>query len=117
MLIDGLNVLRKPFIDILVKNAKTVTQLEGIVVFGSSVREDCTEESDVDILFTASAVDFDDTFYSLAILELLQSCYSVQYVDVMELVDIADLKSAGPCDRAGSIPAPSKLKYKLKIKK
>ena len=35
----------------------------------------------------------------------------------MELVDIADLKSAGPCDRAGSIPAPSKLKYKLKIKK
>ena len=27
---------------------------------------------------------------------------------VMELVDIADLKSAGPCDRAGSIPAPSK---------
>lgn len=30
MLIDGVNVLRKPFIDILVKNAKTVTQLEGI---------------------------------------------------------------------------------------
>ena len=29
---------------------------------------------------------------------------------MMELVDIADLKSAGPCDRAGSIPAPSKLK-------
>ncbi len=27
----------------------------------------------------------------------------------MELVDIADLKSAGPCDRAGSIPAPSKI--------
>lgn len=38
---------------------------------------------------------------------------------MMELVDIADLKSAGPCDRAGSIPAPSKLnkKYKLKINK
>lgn len=28
---------------------------------------------------------------------------------MMELVDIADLKSAGPCDRAGSIPAPSKI--------
>ena len=81
MLIDGVNVLRKPFIDTLVKNAKTVTQLEGIVVFGSSVREDCTEKSDVDILFIASAVDFDDTSYSLAILELLQSCYSVQMVE------------------------------------
>lgn len=34
---------------------------------------------------------------------------------MMELVDIADLKSAGPCDRAGSIPAPSK-KIKQNIK-
>lgn len=35
---------------------------------------------------------------------------------MMELVDIADLKSAGPCDRAGSIPAPSKLNKKIQIK-
>ena len=80
MLIDGVNVIRKPFIDTLIKNAKDVPQLDGIIIFGSSVREDCTEKSDVDILFIASTVDFDDEAYSLAILRLLQSCYKVQMI-------------------------------------
>ena len=31
-----------------------------------------------------------------------------QLARVMKLVDIADLKSADPCGRAGSSPAPSK---------
>ena len=34
---------------------------------------------------------------------------------MMELVDIADLKSAGPCDRAGSIPVPVRFRLRAKI--
>ena len=93
MLVDGVNVIHKQFIDELIKNAKDVKQLDGIVIFGSSVREDCTAKSDVDIIFI-SQVGFENREYSLAILNLLNKCHMVEMlpVDMLEMRSISDLE-------------------------
>lgn len=94
MLIDGINTLHKPFIDALIKNAKDVEQLDGIVIFGSSVREDCTEESDVDIILI-SQVKFSNMNYGKALFNMLSKCYEVQEVatDILEMRSITELET------------------------
>ena len=95
MLVDGINVINKPFIDALVDGAKKIEQIKGIVIFGSSVRADCTEDSDIDIMLVSdTSVNFDDD-YSVAVFNLLSDCSRAHLapVDLIELSDISKLEN------------------------
>lgn len=58
MLIDGINVLKKPFVDVFVEEMKKIEEVKGLILFGSAITERCREDSDVDILLIISHQDF-----------------------------------------------------------
>lgn len=95
MLIDGINTINKKFIDTFLTGAKEIPELKGIVIFGSSIREDCTENSDIDIILISDTRLAENKEYSLQVSALLEKCYAVQCtpVDLLELHDVTEIET------------------------
>lgn len=50
MLVDGINTLKRPFVDKVVSGLKSIPEVKGCILFGSSLTENCRDDSDVDLI-------------------------------------------------------------------
>ena len=88
MLVDGINIIKKPFIDVLIEKILDFEEIDGVILFGSVLTENCTEESDIDMFFVTKA-DIGAWEYNTKLTALMDSCHDVVETDV----DLLTIKS------------------------
>ena len=90
--LSKINVCNREFIQYFITEARKITDLKGIAVFGSNVRDDCTEGSDIDIILFSDKTFEGDT-YNKQIYDLRVSCATKKIVplDLVCMRDITEL--------------------------
>lgn len=94
MLQDGVNTLKKPFVDCLLAKAKEIPEIDGIVLFGSCLTENCRLDSDVDFFLVSKEKLYENVQYRERINAMLFECVAVQETqfDMLELESISRLE-------------------------
>ena len=71
--LDRINIIKRNMVKQSVEIASKCSDIERVVVFGSSVREDCHEDSDIDFCFYVSKGHNKRTF-NAALREICAAC-------------------------------------------
>lgn len=91
MLVNGINSIKKPFVDKLLEQVKYCSLIDGIILFGSVLTENCCTDSDVDF-FIVTQADIYSVEYNEQLTLLMSQCYAVQETetDILTISTFAD---------------------------
>lgn len=90
MLVDGINVLKKPFIDAYAEELKKISKIKGLIIFGSAVTERCREDSDVDCIIICTNEDMWNCGYEL--FQAYEKATDIMHVE-QDLLSIPDMQT------------------------